>query len=95
MAEVKRPRRYYLLQRQQCQRAEEISAAGVWRWKQERQPGTALPETFPSLTRLAAAGYTTVEDLDGADEAELEAAEFSLRDAQWILSELAELLPDE
>lgn len=66
--------------------------AGVWRWKQERQPGTALPDTFPLLTELDAAGYTTVEDLDGADVAELVRASFTSSQAKRILAALEPLL---
>lgn len=95
MAEVKRPRRYYLRERQQAVRAEEWDLSGVWRSKQQGQPGVALPASFPMLVQLAAQGYTTVEDLDGADEAELAAnGEFSVRQAAEILAALAALLED-
>lgn len=93
MAETKRPRRYYLRQRQQALADGDIAAAGVWRWKQERQPGVALPGTFYLLTRLAECGYTTIEDLDGADACELEDVVcLSDRDAARVLEELAELI---
>ena len=96
MAEVKRPRRLYLRERQQAAREEEWDLAGVWRSKQQAQPGSPLADDFPMLVRLAAQGYTAREDLDGADEAELAAnGEFSDRQAREILAALAVLLEDD
>lgn len=66
----------------------------VWRAKQEAQPGTALPATFPFLAQLAAGGYTTQQDLLGADILELERiAAFNSRDAQVVLTAYASLPP--
>lgn len=66
----------------------------VWKYKQEAQPGNALPATFPFLTELAAGGYTTREDLDGADEYELKAiAKLDSLSAQAVLSAYAHLPP--
>ena len=56
----------------------------MWRAKQEAQPGTALPADFPYLSRLAAEGYTTVHDLDGADVEEMISAGFNEREALAI-----------
>jgi len=64
----------------------------VWRYKQEAQPGNGLPSTFPFLTTLSDAGYTTREDLDGADLYELYAiAGLGQRDAQVVLDAFAAL----
>lgn len=85
------PRRYALLKRLYWRRMCEPDLEGVWRSKQEALPGTSLPEGFPLAARLAAEGYTTTEDLNGADKRELAAAGFSPQEAQEILSALAEL----
>jgi hypothetical protein len=45
----------------------------LWRYKQENIPSTPLPLNFPYRSELAAAGYTTMMDLDGADVPELRA----------------------
>jgi hypothetical protein len=93
MAQVKRPRRYYHGQRAAAAELEQWDLAGAWRWKQEKEPGTPLPDDFPYTVRLSSAGYTAHEDLDGADAAELGRAGFSPREAQSILAALAELPP--
>jgi len=72
VAEVRCARRYYLLSALSAERTEDLGLAGAWRSKQLDQPGTALPPGFPFAAQLAEVGYTTVEDLDGADERELE-----------------------
>ncbi len=91
MAEIKRPRRHYLLKRLEA-RAECSSLELAWRAKQEAEPGTALPTGFPSKATLADNGYTTEEDLDGADEAELEkTAGLRKYEATAALSALAAL----
>lgn len=53
-------------------RRRELSLRDVWHAKQDGEPGVALPAGFPTKDELAAAGYTTVEDIDGADVEELE-----------------------
>jgi hypothetical protein len=64
----------------------------VWVNKQEAEPGVLLPATFPSLSVLSTAGYTTVEDLDGADTHELRRATgMSQRQAEAVLAALAAL----
>lgn len=91
MADILRPRRYYLHQRIEAMLCGETALAGAWRWKQEQQPGTALLTDFPYRTRLAEVGYTTVQDIDGADECELGKLGFSSRQAAEILSAVAAL----
>jgi hypothetical protein len=86
-------RRYYLLSRQQMSLEGEPAMAGVWRAKQEAQPGAPLPAGFPEAESLARAGYTTVEDLDGACADELEdQACLSPPAAAAVLTALAALL---
>ena len=79
-------RRYYL-----GKRHEERSQLGdgqVWQSKQEAEPGTPLPSTFPHLSTLKACGYTTSEDLDGADVAELQRAGITRSQALDIIAAL-------
>lgn len=86
------PRRYYLLKRHAARTRGERALEGVWRSKQEAEGGTGLPATFPSLTALSLAGYTHVEDVDGATAAELaDNAGLSTREAEAVLSALASL----
>lgn len=83
---LKRARRYYLAQRQAAAERLEWDLVGVWRWKQEQQPGTALADDFPYRARLEPLGYTTHEDLDGAVQPELMALGFTSSEAQAILA---------
>lgn len=90
MSEVKTTRRYYLLKRLALRRQclEEDAFIG----KQAAEPGTALPATFPSLSVLVTAGYSTREDLDGADVAELRrATTLTKPQAEAVLAALAAL----
>ncbi len=66
---MRSPRRYYLLKLLSARRLGREE--GVWRAKLLEYPGTELPSTFPSRTALIAAGYTTIEDVDGATPLEL------------------------
>lgn len=92
MAEVKRPRRYYLLKRVGESQAES-GLANVWRAKQEAEAGVALPADFPLLAVLSAVGYETVEDLDGADADELdETCNLTARQSATVLAALTPLL---
>lgn len=68
----------------QAHAVEEFALEGVWRAKQEAEPGTPLPSDFPYLTRLAQSGYTTVHDLDGADVEEMLEAGFNEKEALAI-----------
>lgn len=52
---------------------------------------TALPATFPALSKLTAAGYTTKEDLDGADDTELVEAGLNHSEARAAIAALAQL----
>lgn len=88
-------RRYALLKRFAWLFDNDNSAmAGVWRAKQEEQPGTDLPLGFPFLSTIQAAGYSTREDLDGSDDTELARyCGLSQRDAQVVLAAFAALPP--
>jgi hypothetical protein len=87
-AEFRRARRYYLRKRLYYSRVEEDEGqASVWRSKQESEPGTALSSDFPYQEMLVNAGYSTLEDIDGADADELcEIAGFTASMAITILS---------
>lgn len=45
--------------------------SAFWRHKQETADGTPLPDGFPAKELLEAAQYEALEDIDGADVAEL------------------------
>lgn len=80
-------RRYCLLKRQLATVNEETAMAGLWQAKQEAESGSELPANFPLRVRLAAAFYTTREDLDGATVAELsDLGCFTTREATTILA---------
>jgi hypothetical protein len=85
------PRRYYLAKRQAAVELEDDALAAVWRGKQEAEAGTDLPATFPYLTELDALGYTTEEDLDGADACELTDLGLSAFEAEAVLAAFIEL----
>lgn len=66
--------------------------ASLWQTKQEAESGTQLPDDFPSRSALVAVGYTTKEDLDGADCAELaDYVRLSTTQAEKVLAAAAAL----
>jgi hypothetical protein len=83
-------RRYYLAKRHAAAELGDTALETVWQGKQEAEAGTALADDFPYLSRLAAAGYTTREDLAGADADELEEQDFTSREAAAIVAAAAE-----
>lgn len=86
MADLKSVRRVYLHKRIAA-RAQLSNLEPVWQAKQEAEPGTALPASFPFLSELEAVGYTTREDLDGADADELvDHVSLSKRDAEAVIA---------
>jgi hypothetical protein len=89
--QIKSKRRYYLLKLLWARR-QDNDQDGIWRSKQQAVSGTALPSDFPLLSRLAAADYTTTDDLDGADANELKGSGFTAREAETIFAALAPLL---
>lgn len=90
-SEINNTRRFYLLKRI-ASKAEADPLEGAWRYKQEQVSGTALPASFPYRATLVAAGYSTSQDLDGADAAELtKNAGLASRQANAVLAALADL----
>lgn len=71
MSELRSYRRYCLMKRVVANRSGEYANAQMWQNKQEATEGTELPADFPHRSALAAAGYTTKEDIIGADDVEL------------------------
>lgn len=88
MSEVRRPRRYYLAKRLAARRDGQKALELTWQGKQEAEAGTPLAADFPARAALVAAGYTTTEDLDGADVDELRRAGLSTKDASAALAAL-------
>ena len=85
-------RRYCLMKRQNAYVLGDYAIASFWQHKQEAEPGTPLAATFPFYELLAAAWYTTKEDLEGADARELSYfAGLSQRDAEAVLAAYATL----
>lgn len=81
-------RRFYLLKRRAARSLGDKGLEGVWRQKQEAESGTALAATFPARAALVAAGYSTTEDLDGADTDELVAAGIPYHSAAAVIAAL-------
>jgi hypothetical protein len=82
----------YLLKRLTANQERNWALGTVWQSKQEAEPGVALPSTFPYLADLAVYGYTTEEDLDGADARELrEYAGLTSRQADTVIAAFAAL----
>ena len=89
----KTARRYYLRKRLFEQRNHDPEGLeAVWQSKQEAEPGTALPATFPFIDILSACGYTTEVDLDGANVDELRELGLSRLQAEKVLAALAPLI---
>lgn len=91
MAEFKSLRRYALDKRRAAEERGDLAIRDLWKGKQEAEPGTELPTSFPQRARLAELYYTTDADLVGADADELTSVGFSTRDAAAILAAFAEL----
>lgn len=79
-------RRYYLRKRLSCAAVGDTDLAAVWQAHQEAAPGVALPADFPARAALAAAGYTTAEDLGDADRAELARAGLTYSECSAVLA---------
>jgi hypothetical protein len=90
--QVKSVRRYYLLERLAADARYDYSIGSVFRAKQEAEAATALPSDFPSLSILVAAGYSTIQDVDGADVEELQCAGLTTKQAEAALTALTALL---
>lgn len=84
ISEINSVRRYYFSERLRA-RAERSPTEPAWQAKQEAEPGTPLPATFPMLEILAPVGYTTYADLWGADRNELQTAGLTSRQAEVVM----------
>lgn len=87
MATLGSARRYYLSKRHSAHDSGDFALSDAWRGKQEAEAGDALPSDFPYLSRLQGRGYSTLQDLDGADADELTSQGFTSREAAEILAE--------
>jgi hypothetical protein len=92
-ATIESVRRYYLLRKFSVLESDDLYDMGqTWRAKQEAVAGTSLPSDFPHLSTLQAVGYSTKEDLTGADSAELVTnAGLNTVEATSVLAALEEL----
>lgn len=70
-SQINNPRRAALLESFVQDAALDRGYAAALRHNHASLPGTPLAANFPALSKLQAAGYTCVEDLDGANEDEL------------------------
>ena len=70
MAEIRNVRRYNLLKMRAAAR-DNPGLDAVWDANRRAIQGTEIPATFPYRSRLVAAGYLVLEELDGADANEL------------------------
>lgn len=92
MSEIKSVRRFYLLKRIVALQTGDEALSAFWHGKQDEIPAPALPATFPKLATLAAVGYSTTVDFDGADADELiEYVKLSRRDADAVIAAHAAL----
>lgn len=92
MSEIKTLRRYYLMKSRAAAERQERALRDTWTGKQDAEPGTVLPEDFPSRADLAALGYKVAQDLDGADSDELVALGISRKQADKVFLALPALL---
>lgn len=89
MATLGSVRRYLLHKRRLAREAGDWALVNVWQAKQEAEPGSALGASVPHQTALEPLGYTTAEDLDGADVDELESAGLTRRQAEDVIGALS------
>jgi hypothetical protein len=90
---IKSLRRFALLKRRAAHCDAKYAIRDLWAYKQtEEYPGTELPADFPFRDELVARWYFALEDIDGADECELQEQGFSSGQAAEILAETALLL---
>ena len=90
-AQIRSARRYYLLKRLAARVSGDSALELTWQSKQEGEGGIGLPPDLPSYTTLVAAGYSTVQDLDGADTDELASIGIRNRQADRVFAALASL----
>lgn len=81
-------RRLYERLRQTAQAEHLHGAASVLLGMRDALPGTAFPTDFPAVAALERAGYFAVEDLAGADLAELLRAGLTGAEAEAVSARL-------
>jgi hypothetical protein len=91
MGEIRTTRRYYAAKAEASALAYEHDAEILWRARQQAEPGTLFPASVPLQEKLRAAGYVVLEDVLGADEAELLDAGLAEREAGAVVKALAAL----
>jgi hypothetical protein len=85
-------RRYCLGKRIQAREACDSALELAWAGKQQAEPGTALPVSFPHRAKLECIGYVADTDLEGATATELELnAGLSPQEAAAVLTAAAAL----
>jgi hypothetical protein len=90
VADFTSKRRYCLYKRLSAALLEQDAIASLWQSKQSAEPGTDLPNGFPSKDRLSECGYTTNADLLGSDPDELaEYVGLTTTEAEAVLAALA------
>lgn len=90
-----KPRRFYLAKRIAARQQDgDFGLTKVWQHHQESLPGVPLPGGFPAKAKLEAAGYTALEDLEGASTEELrDWASLSRSEAAAALAAHAAIVP--
>src|SRR5262249_8006230 len=88
-AEIRTPRRYYARQAEAFLLEEELELATDVLAQKQALPVTPFPVGFPFSQELLSAGYEGLEDLLGADEAELAERGFSEKQVARILRAVA------
>lgn len=87
MSDILSARRFNLISAHEAKRRGEGALWHALLAEQRAQPGTPLLSTFPSYAKLVAAQYTALEDLAGADVAELrKIVGLSLSEASAVLA---------
>ena len=83
-------RRFYLSKRIAARLIGELALSATWHHHQDQQPHTLLPADFPAKAKLESAGYTAIEDLEGASVEELlDWASLSTHEAEAALAAYA------
>lgn len=82
------PRRAYLLHARSLEAEGREGLAAVYRGRQLALPGAPLPDSVPHQDALRCAGYSALEDLEGADEGELVSWGLKAKEAQEVFAAL-------
>lgn len=90
MAEVNTHRRYAFV-KMRLAAVDQSPTEQAWDGIRRGEPGTAIPNTMPARAELSAAGYLAVEEIAGADAAELTNAGLSPQQAAAVLAAVESL----